>query len=58
MGREDIAAGKAKKIRGKTNDVLGAMSGDTSRQLKGKAQKAVGKMQEKMGKHTARNPNR
>src|SRR6185437_3012486 len=36
MGREDVAAGKAKQVKGKVNDVVGAIKGDTSQQLKGK----------------------
>lgn len=50
MAQEDIAAGKAKQVRGKINDVVGAARGKTSQQVKGKVQKAVGKAQEKMGK--------
>jgi uncharacterized protein YjbJ (UPF0337 family) len=50
MGREDVAAGKAKQVKGKANDVVGALKGDSKQQLKGKAQKAVGKLQEKLGK--------
>ena len=50
MGREDIAAGKSKQLKGKVNDVVGAVKGDTSQQVKGKVQKAVGKVQEKLGK--------
>lgn len=56
MAREDVAAGRAKQIRGKANDVIGAIRGKTSQQLKGKAQQAVGKAQEKMGKSTGRRP--
>ena len=50
MGREDIAAGKAKQVKGKLNDVVGAVKGDTSQQVKGKIQKGVGKVQEALGK--------
>ena len=50
MGKEDVAAGKTKQLRGKLNDVVGAVKGDTSQQIKGKVQKAVGKVQEKLGK--------
>ena len=50
MGREDIAAGRSKQVRGKVNDVVGAVKGDSSQQVKGKVQKAVGKVQEKLGK--------
>jgi uncharacterized protein YjbJ (UPF0337 family) len=50
MGREDIAAGKTKQLKGKLNDVVGAVKGDSSQQLKGKIQKGVGKVQEAIGK--------
>ena len=51
MAREDVAAGKVKQVKGKANDMLGAAKGDTSQQVKGKVQKAVGKVQEKFGKN-------
>lgn len=54
MGREDTAAGKTKQVKGKANDVVGAIKGDNSQQLKGKAQQAVGKVQEKMGKSSSK----
>ena len=54
MGREDVAAGKAKQVKGKVNDVVGAVKGDSSQQIKGKVQKAVGKVQEKLGKGSRR----
>ena len=41
---------KIKQAKGKYNDVMGAAKGDTSQQMKGKMQKAVGKAQEKLGK--------
>jgi uncharacterized protein YjbJ (UPF0337 family) len=50
MASEDVAAGKAKQVKGKVNDVVGAVKGDSSQQLKGKVQKGVGKLQEKLGK--------
>ncbi len=50
MGKEDAAAGKVKQIKGKANDVVGALKGDTSQQGKGKVQKVVGKIQSKLGK--------
>jgi uncharacterized protein YjbJ (UPF0337 family) len=50
MGQEDAAAGKAKQVKGKANDIIGAVKGDTSQQIKGKVQGAVGKVQEKLGK--------
>ena len=53
MGREDVAAGKAKQIKGKVNDVAGAITGNTGKQIKGKMQKAVGKVQEKLGKSSS-----
>jgi uncharacterized protein YjbJ (UPF0337 family) len=46
MGLEDRIAGKVKQAKGKGNDVAGAAKGDTSQQLKGKVQKAVGKVQD------------
>jgi uncharacterized protein YjbJ (UPF0337 family) len=52
MGRDDIAAGKAKQVKGKINDVVGAIQGDTARQVKGKMQKAAGKVQEAIGRAT------
>ena len=54
MGREDVGAGKAKQIRGKANDIIGAVRGKTSQQIKGKAQKAAGKAQEKFGRSSSR----
>jgi uncharacterized protein YjbJ (UPF0337 family) len=52
MAREDVAAGKTKQLRGKFNDIVGAAKDDPARQIKGKAQKAVGKVQEKLGKRS------
>ncbi len=52
MAREDVAAGKAKQVKGKVNDVVGAIKGDSSQQGKGKLQKVVGKIQSKLGKKT------
>ena len=54
MAREDVAAGKMKQIRGKANDVIGAMKGDSARQLKGKVQKGIGKAQAKLGRASSR----
>ena len=52
MGLEDVAAGQAKQVKGKANDVAGAIKGDTAQQIKGKAEKVVGKVQEAVGKAT------
>jgi uncharacterized protein YjbJ (UPF0337 family) len=54
MGREDIAAGKVKQIKGTANDIAGAVTGNTGQQIKGKAQKAMGKVQEAVGKATSK----
>ena len=51
MGREDVAAGKAKQVKGKVNDVVGAARGNTAQQIKGKVQKGVGKVQAALGKN-------
>ncbi len=50
MGSEDVAAGKVKQIKGKANDVAGAVKGDIGQQIKGKAQQVAGKVQEAVGK--------
>ena len=54
MGREDVTAGRIKQIKGKANDIAGAVTGNTSRQAKGKFQHAVGTAQVAMGKATAK----
>ena len=54
MGREDSAAGTMKQVKGKGNDVIGAIKGDSSQQAKGKVQKAVGKVQSAVGKATGK----
>jgi uncharacterized protein YjbJ (UPF0337 family) len=50
MGSEDVAAGRTKQVKGKANDVVGAVKGDTSQQIKGKVQQAAGKVQAALGK--------
>ena len=55
MGREDTTAGKIKQAKGKANEVIGAVRGKTSQELKGKVQKGVGKLQEKAGEMSSRN---
>lgn len=52
MAIEDVAAGKVKQVKGKANDVAGAVKGDTAQQVKGKVEKGVGKVQEALGKST------
>lgn len=54
MGSEDVAAGKAKQVKGKINDVVGAIKGDSAQQVKGKVQSAVGKVQEAVGKSSSK----
>jgi uncharacterized protein YjbJ (UPF0337 family) len=54
MATEDVIAGKIKQVKGKTNDVVGAATGNTTQQIKGKAQVAVGKIQEAVGKATSK----
>lgn len=54
MGSEDIAAGQAKQIKGKINEVVGAVRGNTAQQIKGKLQKGVGKIQKEFGKATTK----
>jgi uncharacterized protein YjbJ (UPF0337 family) len=54
MGREDVAAGRSKQLKGKANDVMGAIKGDSSQQAKGKVQKTVGKAQAALGKGSTR----
>jgi uncharacterized protein YjbJ (UPF0337 family) len=52
MADEDVMAGKVKQVKGKANDIAGAVTGDTAQQIKGKVQKVVGKIQEGLGKAT------
>ena len=56
MGQEDVTAGQVKQIKGKANDVIGAIKGDPAQQIKGKAQQAVGKVQEAIGNASKPNP--
>ena len=50
MALEDRVGGKMKQVKGKANDTMGALKGDTSQQIKGKIQKGVGKVQAAIGK--------
>ena len=43
------AKGLGKQIKGKINEVAGAIKGDTAQELKGKGQQVVGKGQQKLG---------
>ncbi len=54
MGSRDVMAGKSKQVKGKINEVVGAIKGDSGQEIKGKIQKAVGKVQERMGRATSR----
>jgi uncharacterized protein YjbJ (UPF0337 family) len=54
MGQEDISAGRIKQLRGKANDIAGAMSGNTRRQVKGKIQRVIGNAQVALGKATTK----
>jgi uncharacterized protein YjbJ (UPF0337 family) len=56
MGLEDTTAGKVKQIKGKANEVAGAVKGDTAQEIKGKIQQGVGKVQEAVGKATTKRP--
>ena len=54
MGREDMAAGKAKQARGKLNDVVGAVKGDSGQQIKGKVQQGIGKAKQNLDPNPGR----
>ena len=40
---EDKLAGKAKQVKGKANDIAGAVKGDTGQQIKGKCSRPSAK---------------
>ena len=48
-GMENESKGLGRQVEGKKDEVLGAATGDTSRELKGKLNKNLGKVQEKFG---------
>jgi len=52
MGHEDVTSGRIKQIKGKANEIAGAVTGNTGRQVKGKFQQAIGKAQVAIGKAT------
>jgi len=56
MGPSDITAGRIKQVKGKANDIAGAVTGNTRRQAKGKFQQAMGTVQVSMGKMMAKKP--
>jgi uncharacterized protein YjbJ (UPF0337 family) len=58
MGSEDVAAGRVKQVRGKANDIAGAVKGNVGQQIKGKVQKAVGDAQVAMGKGSSKRSNK
>ena len=49
-GMENESKGLNRQVEGKKDEVLGAVTGDTSRELKGKLNKNVGKVQEHIGR--------
>ena len=48
-GLENQAKGLGKEVEGKTRNAVGAITGDSSEQLKGKAEELKGKAQRKIG---------
>jgi uncharacterized protein YjbJ (UPF0337 family) len=42
------STGLGNQVKGKANEVVGAVRGDTGQELKGKVQKNVGKAQQKL----------
>jgi uncharacterized protein YjbJ (UPF0337 family) len=48
-GKKDQVKGTFKEGEGRVRDAVGGLTGDTSEQLKGKAQQAKGKLQRKIG---------
>ena len=49
-GIENESKGLGHQVEGKKDEVLGATTGDTSRELKGKVEKNFGKVQERFGR--------
>ena len=50
MERNDKARGLGKQVKGELKDTYGQITGDTSKQVEGKADKVVGKVQETIGR--------
>ena len=49
-GIENESKGLGRQVEGKKDEVLGAATGDLSRELKGKLNKNLGKVQEHVGR--------
>ena len=49
-GTKNQAKGVGRQIEGKKDEVVGAITGDTSQELGGKLNKNLGKAQEKLGR--------
>jgi|HubBroStandDraft_1064217.scaffolds.fasta_scaffold278045_1 uncharacterized protein YjbJ (UPF0337 family) len=56
MEPSDITAGRIKQIKGKANDIAGAVTGSARRQARGKFQQAIGTVQVSLGKMMAKKP--
>jgi uncharacterized protein YjbJ (UPF0337 family) len=48
-GMENESKGLGRQVEGKKDEVVGAVTGDTSQELKGKLEKNIGKVQERIG---------
>jgi uncharacterized protein YjbJ (UPF0337 family) len=48
MSLKGEASGRMKQLKGKANDIAGSITGNTGRQMKGKAEKVIGKAQAKL----------
>ncbi|MCO4099093.1 CsbD family protein [Gemmatimonas sp.] len=55
-GAEHRAEGAMDQVKGKARNALGALTGDSSEQLKGKAQEMKGKAKSELGKLQQRKP--
>ncbi|WP_353266004.1 CsbD family protein [Gemmatimonas sp.] len=55
-GVEHRAEGAMDQVKGKARNALGALTGDSSEQLKGKAQEMKGKAKSELGKLEQRKP--
>ena len=48
-GKENQVKGAAKQVKGRIQNAVGGITGDTSQQIKGKAKELEGKVQSKIG---------